>query len=101
MKVPQSVRQTYEQILPLYTAMQPAVDERMRALKSPKWHYESRVKEMESYAQKLETSREPNPNRPEDMLGCTLVVENHAKVQPAVDAVVTAFPLSYCLLDAC
>lgn len=93
MKIPRSVRETYDQIRPLYASMKEAVDSRMAAIKSPKWHYESRIKEIESYALKLETSRVLTPTSPEDMLGCTLVVENHAVVHKAVEAVVSEFPL--------
>jgi Region found in RelA / SpoT proteins. len=40
------------------------------------WHYESRIKEHESYALKVETGRYSEPIEIDDFLACTIVVEN-------------------------
>jgi ppGpp synthetase/RelA/SpoT-type nucleotidyltranferase len=71
------------------------VDNLIRANLSKRWHYESRVKELESYALKLETSREKHPTRPEDMLGCNVVVENHSRIGDAAAMVTGLFKLEY------
>ncbi|MDP1918929.1 MAG: hypothetical protein Q8L14_21950 [Myxococcales bacterium] len=83
----------FEDLQPLYVDLKGAVDLRMGALKSPRWHYESRVKELESFAQKLETGRERHPSAPEDMLGCTIVVENHGAVAVAESRILNEFTL--------
>jgi ppGpp synthetase/RelA/SpoT-type nucleotidyltranferase len=95
MKIPASIRKTHEQIRPAYEQLQAKVDKLIRASISKRWHYESRVKELESYALKLETSREKHPARPEDMLGCTVVVENHSRIADATAMVVELFKLEY------
>ncbi|NJM39238.1 MAG: hypothetical protein HC845_16080, partial [Akkermansiaceae bacterium] len=60
-----------------------------------RWHYESRLKAEESYAQKLETGREASAKSPEDFFGCTIVVENHATVSTARDYVLELFKPEY------
>jgi len=93
MKIMKSVRDQYDDILGLYSSLEAAVGEKIRNNKSPRWHYESRIKQIESYALKLETGRESDPNRPEDMFGCTIVVENHTQLQTAEDMVGRLFEL--------
>ena len=83
MKVPGSVRDAYEQCHELQDALKERVDGLLRAQKQPRWHYESRVKDLESYALKLETGRVADPLALEDFFACTLVVENHKAVADA------------------
>jgi ppGpp synthetase/RelA/SpoT-type nucleotidyltranferase len=59
----------------------------MNSSKKPEWFYRSRVKELESFAQKLETGRVDNPSKMEDFFACTLVVENRSSIRDAVDLV--------------
>src|SRR5260370_24436924 len=73
MKIPQSVRNCYSEIKARYGKLKSLVDEAIGRRKSRKWHYESRVKELQSFAIKLDTWREPHPHRPEDMHACTVV----------------------------
>ena len=91
MKVPQSVRNCYSEICRPYETLKSLVDAKIGGRKSRKWHYESRVKGLESYALKLETGREPHPRRPEDMFACTVVVENHSKIAEAAQLVASLF----------
>ncbi len=93
MKIPQSVRVLYQDIKPLYERLKEAVDRRVIAQKQPRWHYESRVKELDSFALKLETGRVKKPSAPEDLFGCTLVVENHSRVAVAEALVTSLFTL--------
>lgn len=95
MKIPGSIRQVYDQIRPTYVQLQGKVESLIRANISKRWHYENRVKELESYALKLETSREKHPIRPEDMLGCTVVVENHSRIADAAEIITRLFKLEY------
>jgi ppGpp synthetase/RelA/SpoT-type nucleotidyltranferase len=93
MKIPQSVRVLYEDLKPKYESLKEAVDRLMVMKKEPRWHYESRVKEDESFALKLETGRVKNPSAPEDFFGCTLVVENHSRIAAAEEMVSALFEL--------
>lgn len=95
MKIPLSVRARYDAIRHNYVRLGVLVDEMIRAKKSSRWHYESRVKEAESYVLKLETGREKFPGRPEDMFGCTLVVENHSKIEEAAQLITSLFKEQY------
>ena len=52
-----------------------------------KWHYESRIKEPEDYALKIETGRNIDPNNLEDFFACTLVVENYDKIKMAMSKI--------------
>jgi ppGpp synthetase/RelA/SpoT-type nucleotidyltranferase len=52
------------------------VDNRIEVIKNARWHYESRVKELPSFALKVESGRFSNPRSLEDFFACTLVVAN-------------------------
>jgi ppGpp synthetase/RelA/SpoT-type nucleotidyltranferase len=95
MKIPQSIRNCYSEILPAYNKLKELVDGKIVGRKTRKWHYESRIKEPESFALKLETGREPNPRRSEDLFACTLVVENHSKIPEAAKIVTELFKEEY------
>lgn len=95
MKIPQSVRNCYAEIREPYEKLKILVDAKVAGNKSPKWHYESRIKELESYAIKLETGRERHPRRPEDMFACTAVVENHSKIPEAAKTIAGLFKDEY------
>jgi ppGpp synthetase/RelA/SpoT-type nucleotidyltranferase len=95
MKIPLSVRNRYDEIRPKYVELKGLVDAKLTGKRSSRWHYESRVKELESYALKLETGRETHPGRPEDMFGCTIVVENHSKIFDAAALITELFREEY------
>src|SRR6185436_6756111 len=59
------------------------VDSRMQGLRKPRWHYESRVKELASFALKIESGRFLNPHALEDFVACTMVVSNAAETDEA------------------
>jgi len=83
MKIPASIRQIYEDQKALNDRLKKFVDERMAGLKKPRWHYESRVKELPSFALKLETGRVATPAALEDFFACSLVVANAAELLEA------------------
>lgn len=95
MKISQSVRNRYDEIHGDYCKLRTHVDARIGAIKSKRWHYESRIKDLESYALKLETGREKNPGKPEDMFGCTIVVENHSRIDEAARELGNLFKEAY------
>ena len=63
--------------------MKIAVDEHMAGLRKPRWHYESRVKELSSFALKIESGRFERPEALEDFFACTLVVSNATEIAEA------------------
>lgn len=76
MKISQSLRYIHSNAKEKYDRLKELVDSTLLNLKDPRWHYESRVKELESFALKVETGRYDNPAAVEDFFACTLVVEN-------------------------
>lgn len=83
MKIPASVRKIHEELEPLYKDLEEKVEKRITHNIDSRWHYEGRVKEVESFALKLETGRVENPQELEDFFACTIVVENRARVEEA------------------
>ena len=83
MKVPASIRRLHEDQKAINDRLKAAIDERMRGLKNPRWHYESRVKELPSFALKIESGRFDNPRSLEDFFACTIVVANSTEIDEA------------------
>lgn len=76
MKIIQSIEAIYEEQKPLNEVLKNRVDSIFQRIKSDSWHYFSRVKQLESFALKLETGRFKDPKQLEDFFACTIVVEN-------------------------
>jgi ppGpp synthetase/RelA/SpoT-type nucleotidyltranferase len=76
MKISKSLRDIHSSQREQYEQLQRQVDRIMNGLKDRRWHYESRVKDLESFALKIEAGRQYDPNQVEDFFACTLVVEN-------------------------
>jgi hypothetical protein len=92
-KISRSVRELYENLKPKYEELKKLVDALVSSKKERRWHYESRTKEEQSFALKLETGRERNLDKPEDFFACTLVVENHSRIADAEKFVLDLFDL--------
>lgn len=67
----------------------------MNNLKELRWHYESRIKEIESYALKIETGRFSDPSNLEDFFACTWVVPNAKEIEIAEQKIRKHFKLSH------
>jgi len=93
MKIPLSIRAAYQDARPTYDRLKEQVDALLIRSKNARWHYESRVKGEESFAQKIETGRVPDPSAMEDLFACTLVVENRSRVAEAEKLVTDTFEL--------
>jgi ppGpp synthetase/RelA/SpoT-type nucleotidyltranferase len=91
-KVPLSVREIFESGYPLYLRLKEKVDQRFKSRLRSRWHYESRVKQVESFAQKLETGRVHDVHNLEDFFACTIVAENPNAVTEAEGFVAELFP---------
>jgi ppGpp synthetase/RelA/SpoT-type nucleotidyltranferase len=83
----------FEDQLNLNNRLKVEVDKRVTLLKYPRWHYESRVKSLESFALKVETGRFKNPTRLEDFFACTLVVTNASEIDAANELICKNFAL--------
>jgi ppGpp synthetase/RelA/SpoT-type nucleotidyltranferase len=83
MKVPLSIRRLYDEQREGNTRLKEFVDERLKRLKHDRWHYESRLKGLESFALKVESGRFATPGALEDFFACTVVVANGKEIQDA------------------
>lgn len=91
MKIPLSLRDIYAARSEVYEKLGQRVDDVIRNHIDSHWHYESRVKKLESFALKLETGRCDDPNHLEDFFGCTIVVDNLSSMAKAERLVRTKF----------
>ena len=82
MKIVRSIRAAYEAQHELNTLLQEKFESIIENGIESKWHYEGRLKSLDSFALKLETGRF-NPVAMEDFFACTIVVENADSIQRA------------------
>ncbi len=84
MKIINSIASIYRSCEPINSQLKNYVDEIISSIKSHYWHYDSRIKTLESFALKIETGRVPDAKNLEDFFACTLVVENHQQIKTAM-----------------
>lgn len=83
-KVLPSIRSSYDHLFDDYEELAKFIDELLRPLcNKKKWHYESRIKSLTSFAQKLETGRYTKAKKIDDYFACTIVVQNLEHIQKA------------------
>ncbi len=87
MKIIHSINQIYINNVDTYKKLKEEVDKIFLECKDVKWHYFSRVKELESFALKLETGRVEYPKKMEDFFASTIVVENLSEIENAVNLI--------------
>ena len=95
MKIAKCLRDIHGDCLQQYGILK----EEVEVLLKPKaeergWFFLSRLKELESFALKLETGRVPDPSKLEDFLACTIVVPTMAQIEGAEEIVLGFFDLS-------
>ncbi len=90
MKIAQYLRDLYASETETYSRLKVKVDDFMRQHKKDSWHYISRIKDIESFALKVETGR-TKPDALEDFFACTLVVENLGSMAEAEKLVMRQF----------
>ncbi|GAA4457966.1 hypothetical protein [Rurimicrobium arvi] len=83
MKVIQSIEAIYEEQKEINSVLKKRVDDLLISLKRDNWHYFSRLKQLESFALKLETGRFVNSKALEDFFACTIVVDNLEQINKA------------------
>ena len=93
MKVSSSIRRLYDDQKAINDRLRATVDPRMNGLRNPRWHYESRVKELQSFALKIESGRFDYPSALEDFFACTIVVANATEIANAENVIVRNFAL--------
>jgi ppGpp synthetase/RelA/SpoT-type nucleotidyltranferase len=95
MKIPRSIREVYDSQEEKNSRLKTEVDRRILGVKDSRWHYESRVKQLVSFAIKLETGRVANPHALEDFFACTLVLANSSELRKAQRIVENEFDVIY------
>ena len=91
MKISGSVRELYNDLRAKYEPLKADVDQLLRGRRDSSWHYESRIKSMESFALKLECGRWRGFEDIDDLLAAVLVVENLSGLQQAELLVANTF----------
>jgi len=86
MKISNSVRDLFTLQKAINERLADRVKELLGENKKDNWFYKGRVKQLESFAQKLETGRF-DPRALEDFFACTIVVENKNAINEAVQLV--------------
>ncbi|EPJ5853724.1 hypothetical protein WJA85_003224 [Klebsiella aerogenes] len=80
MKIPLSIKELYASKVQLFEALKEFVDTWVEGEKQSKWHYESRIKELESFALKFETGRFNSASIFDDFFGGMIVVPTHSEI---------------------
>ena len=95
MKIVNSIREIYDERLSVYESLKTEVDAFFISNKKNRWHYESRVKELVSFALKAETCRVKKISELEAFFGACLVVENSSSIEDALDIIKSRFEIVY------
>jgi hypothetical protein len=93
MKIPNMVRRAYDSQSESNAELQKRVKTLIDDFRDPRWHYEARIKELESFALKVESGRIADPYSLEDFFACTLVVRNALEIPQAEEEVRKRFKL--------
>lgn len=93
MKVPASIRRAYDAQKATNESLKKEIDRLILGFKNSRWHYESRVKELVSFALKVESGRVEDPMGLEDFFACTVVVANASELRQAEDLICSKFAL--------
>lgn len=92
MKIAKYLRDLHASQTEVFGRLKDEVDKYMEANKDSSWHYVSRVKDIESFALKVETGR-TRPADVEDFFACTLAVDNLGSMSKAEKMVKKRFKL--------
>jgi len=91
MKIVQSIQELYNANLPYFNIVKNKVDEIIKFNKNERWHYESRIKQIESFALKVEMGRFDKSEIFEDLFASTIVVKNLNEISLAENFISTLF----------
>lgn len=93
MKIPASIRRVYDDQNDSGTKLRERVDSLLKPRLHERWHYESRVKNEESFTLKIESGRFADIAALEDFFAATIVVRNGSEIAEAEKLVTGLFPL--------
>jgi ppGpp synthetase/RelA/SpoT-type nucleotidyltranferase len=94
-KIDAAIRAAYSSQAEVAGYLRQEVDRDLRQMKREAWHYESRIKSLESFALKVETGRVDSIAEVEDVFAATLVVPDATQIPAAVEVVDTKYELAY------
>lgn len=96
MKIARALRDIHQTCLPDYRFLGEEVNGLLKSkVEQKSWFFFSRVKDLESFALKIETGRVPDPWKMEDFFACTIVVATIAQIEEAERLVKKYFDLSH------
>ena len=96
MKIVKALRDIHHDCRPNYQHLSKEVEGLLKPrVEGKRWFFFSRVKDLESFALKVESGRVQNPNELEDFFACTIVVATTAQIEDAESLVLEHFDLSY------
>jgi len=95
MKIVQSIQELYNTNLPYFKIVKNKVDEIIKSNKNERWHYESRIKQVESFALKVEMGRFDKSEIFEDLFASTIVVKNLNEISLAENFISTLFKIKF------
>jgi ppGpp synthetase/RelA/SpoT-type nucleotidyltranferase len=95
MKIVQSIQELYNTNLPYFKIIKGKVDEVVLSNKNDRWHYESRIKLIESFALKVEMGRFDKTEMFEDLFASTIVVKNLSEVSLAESFISKQFNIRF------
>lgn len=93
MKIDAAIRAAFTEQERIARHLRREVDRDLGQRKRTGWHYESRVKGLESFALKIETGRIQSIEAVEDVFGATLVVPDSTQIGAAIEVVLERYPL--------
>lgn len=93
MKIQASIRAIYDLQRERNEILKEKVDKLAAKIRNPNWFYISRIKELESFALKVESGRFSKPDKMEDFFGCLFVVPNLTDIQTVENLILTNFEL--------
>ena len=95
MKIVKSIQELYNTNLPYFKIVKNKVDEIIKSNKNERWHYESRIKQVESFALKVEMGRFDKSEIFEDLFASTIVVKNLNEISLAENFISTLFKIKF------
>lgn len=95
MKIVQSVQELYNSNQLYFKIIKTKVDEVIKSNKNERWHYESRIKEIESFSMKVEMARFNKVEIFEDFFACTIVVKNLSEISFAENFIKKYFNIKF------
>lgn len=92
MKIVKQIRNIHMECKPRYERLASEVRDVLKSrVEREGWFFFSRIKSDESFAQKIETGRVPDPERMEDFFACTIVVPTISAIHEAEGLVLQSY----------